>query len=1476
MSENHSLPGNGDRSQQHAHIDIGIASRAITPEITIVAIGASAGGLDACRTLMSALPVIENVCFIFVQRLDPSHESMLVDLLSCHTSMTVIEAGNGMPLERRHLYIIPSGAYISISHNVLRISHPQVRPGARLPFDFLLNSLAETCGARTIGLVLSGTGSDGCSGLQAVKGQGGFVIAQDPAEAEYSGMPQNAIATGMVDQILPIAQIPDAIAKLTESISLQAERSEDASKRSSPSVKDIIELLRLKTAHDFTLYKPGTLRRRIERRMIMASIAAGEVAQYLDILRSDPAELDLLAKDLLINVTSFFRDTKVFGVLAQQVISELMRSLPAHQPMRVWIAGCSTGEEAYSIAMLFFEEMTATNRTIKLQIFASDVDAEVIAKARDGVYAETIKTDVSPERLSRFFSKEGDCYRVLPDVRATVVFAVQDVLADPPFSKLDLISCRNFLIYLRPEAQGTAISLFHFALRENGVLLLGSAETIGNAEGRFVAISKPERIYRRIGGRRVDVSHFSVGGADHASGSSRQGHIIPPRQTALAELCRRLVLENFAPASVLINMKNECVYALGPTDRYLRVVPGHPTHDVLAMVRQGMRIKLRSALQQASQTNTRYVITGGWTQHDHEKTPFNIDIQPISNNGETLFLISFVETPVPDRHGHSLHSFPIAAHVTEFEDETEATRTELLGAIHNLEISAEEQKAINEEALSINEEFQSTNEELLTSKEELQSLNEELTALNAQLQETLERQRTTSNDLENVLYSSNVATIFLDTSFNIRFFTPATRLLFNVIPGDVGRPLADLNLLTSDTDLLTDAKTVLQTVSPLQKEVKSQDGIWYVRRIFPYRTQENKIEGVVITFADITERKQTADELEAAKQQAQTANQAKSRFLAAASHDLRQPLQTLTLLQGLLAKVVEGDKAKELVGRIDETLISMASMLNTLLDINQIETGSITTEITDFPINTLLQKLKSEFTDIAKSQGLLLHVVPSQHFVCSDVRLLEQILRNLLANAVKYTKRGKVLVGCRKHGQLVKIQVIDTGIGISEESLPKIFNEYHQVDNAARERSHGLGLGLSIVERLGNLLGHRISVSSCLGRGSVFTVEASVPPYPEKVCVQTGFADMSDEAAPVHDAGTILVVDDDPEIRELLGDFLEVDGHRAVTAADGPEAVAAVGREAIRPDILVTDYNLPGGLNGVELALKLRDELRSDLQVIILTGDISTHAAETIAAHRFIQLSKPMHLGELTTIIQDLLSSGQTPTPLTVESSAGSSPSVVYVVDDETHVCDAIRSVLEEEHQAIEVFPACEAFLEAYHPGADACLLLDADLPGMNGLELLRRLAVIHPQLPVIMITGKSGVPIAIEAMKAGAADFIEKPISRGALLASVNKALARARRASRLIARKDNANQQLAALTARQRQIMVLMLEGHPNKNIASDLGISQRTVENHRATIMNKTGTKSMPALARLALAAGMDATDEESELDDGVDKEPQENVA
>lgn len=1400
-----------------------------TAACPIVAIGASAGGLDACRRLLDSIAVNTGCAFIIVQHLDPSHDSLLVELLSSHTAMPINEASHGAEIEPNHVYVIAPGTALTVAGGRLCVGQPEAAHGARMPFDGLLRSLAAGDATHATAIILSGTGNDGREGIAALHGKGGRIVAQDTGEAAFPGMPQAAIDTGLVDRVCLIADMAAALAASRTILSPPVE-----DETSKPWLASVIDLLRTTTAHDFRLYKTGTLERRIERRMGMAGIKVAQRDRYLDLLRRDESERAALAKDLLINVTSFFRDPAVFEELAKSIIPDLVRQQPVDRPLRLWVAGCSTGEETYSLAMLFHEAIALDKRGVRVQVFASDVDPDAVATARAGIYPATIEHDVSPTRLARFFVHEDATYRVLPELRQAVVFTVQDVIADPPFSRLDMVSCRNLLIYLGLDAQAKVTALLHFSLREGGLLLLGCAETPGDVDGRFELMSKTACVYRHIGRHRP--GGFGVQTAHDATRvPPRSGTAPMIRPAAYAELCRKLVLENYAPAAVLIDARQTVLYSLGPVDRYLTVPVGHPTTDLGAMITPTLRTKLRAVIGKVPTDRKPIEVAGPRGKPGHPG--YTIVVRPVTAAGEALSLICFVDNLPGRERATPPPPFSETTRVAELEQDLAATRIELRSAIEDLERAAEEQKSVNEESLSVNEEYQSTNEELLTSKEELQSLNEELTALNGQLQETLESQRTTSNDLQNVLYSTDVATLFLDRELKIRFFTPATKALFHVIAGDIGRPLADLHSFAADAALAEDAEKVIAGHAAIEREVVTTAGQW-CRNILPYRAHDGTVEGVVITFADITERKRVTAELDAARHAADEANFAKSRFLAAASHDLRQPLQTLALIQGLLANRVDDDRGRRLVARLDETLGAMTGMLNTLLDINQIEAGTLRTQTESFALGPLLERLQGEFAYHAEAKRLELRVVRSNQTVISDPRLLEQMLRNLMSNALKYTLTGKVLLGCRRHGDLLRIEVLDTGIGIPEGELDRIFGEYHQIDNPAREHSRGLGLGLAIVRRLGDLLGHPIHVRSRTGRGSIFWLE--VPIAAAAILLLENEA----PAVPVRRA-LILLVEDDPEIRDLLDMALRDAGHDTLVASDGAAALAL--QMGVRPDLILTDYNLPGSIDGLKLALRLRSQGNPATPVIVLTGDISTETLREVASHDCRQLNKPVKTGELLEVIDALLSADAEPADARTHR-----PGTVFIVDDDRGVRDSIRDLLEAGDQKVETFASGEGFLSRYANGTGGCLLLDAYMPGLSGLDLLRRLRADGHTLATIMMTGSSDVGMAVAAMKAGAIDFLEKPIGAAELIIAVNRALHTDYDGAALAQWRATAAELVADLTPRQHQIMDLVLAGHPSKNIAADLAISQRTVENHRAAIMAKTNTKSLPALARLALAA------------------------
>jgi len=830
--------------------------------VPVVGIGASAGGLQAFSDFFDAARSDSGAGYVLVHHVDPDHKSLMADLLAKHTSMPVVFAEDQLRVQANHVYVIPPKKYLEIKDGVLHLSEPTDRRGARLPIDLFFRSMAKDLGPNAIAVILSGTGSDGSASVREVKEQGGIVLVQDPIEAEHDGMPRSAVTIGAVDHIVPVAKMPEIITNFIRHPFIKNGRApKKLGENAKESLDSIIAVLKTHTPIDFDLYKDGTLLRRIERRMALRHMESS--GDYLALLKDSAEEAQNLCADLLISVTSFFRDKDAFEYLDKTILEGLVKSHDAKQPVRIWVPGCATGEEAYSIAMLVIEKISTLRKNVKLQIFASDVDTRALKIAREGVYPDSIAENVSPARLRRFFTKEDHSYRVIPELRDAVVFANQNFLADAPFSKLDLISCRNVMIYLTPDAQDRVIQMFNFALNDGGILFLGMSETVGNHDALFEPLSKKFRVYKRVGhlrGRAFDFPIIQRPFANAGLATTRMQTQVSGNK--LAELSQSLLVEHYAPAAVLINANSEALYFEGPTDKYLRVPSGETSRDILAMARQGLRTRLTSAIRKAridaSDAKESATITRG-----NERVGVSIQVHPVMFDDAKLFLVTFVDLPVT----HAV----LAAEASNghLEQELEMTRADLRNTIRDYEQSTEELKAVNEEAMSMNEEFQSTNEELETSKEELQSLNEELTTLNTQLQQKIDDERRVSDDLNNLLASSGIGTLFLDTEFKIMRFTPATRELFNLIGKDVGRPFSDITGKIIDPDLLTDAETVLATLALAEREVESTGGRWFVRRVLPYRTQDGKVVGVVITFADVSNLKELQRQTAAAQKYAE-------------------------------------------------------------------------------------------------------------------------------------------------------------------------------------------------------------------------------------------------------------------------------------------------------------------------------------------------------------------------------------------------------------------------------------------------------------------------------------------------------------------------------------------------------------------------------------------------------------------------------
>ena len=834
----------------------------------IVGIGASAGGLEALGQFFHHTPTDSGMAFVLVQHLDPSHASLLSEILQRTTTMPVTEALDQMTVEPNCVYIIPPNRDMAIFHGNLQLSVPNTPRGQRMPIDAFLRSLAEDRQERAIGIILSGSGTDGTQGLRAIIDAGGVTLVQEPSTAKYDGMPSSAIQAGFATHILPVDKMSEALAK--------GYRSEiPTSPKVLSGISRILMQLRTVTGHDFSLYKKSTISRRIERRMLQNSIEdTGIYARYL---KENPSEVLILFKELLINVTRFFRDEKAFAALQKDILPSLCKDKLDDYPFRVWVAGCASGEEAYSIAILLRELMDETHQEFKVQIYATDLDDDAIAVARVGIYPLNIAQDVTPERLRHFFIKEEAGYRIKKEIREMVVFAIQNVAKDPPFTKLDLLSCRNLMIYLEAELQNRLIPVFHYALKPGGVLFLSPSESIGNHTELFSTLDRKWKFYRVTHAptsSRAIMSSPLTWATESAAKPPEVEAMDKPKETNFAELTRRVLVQYFAPASVVTDPKGNILYVHGETGKYLRPAPGQASLNVIDMAREGLELELRTAIRAADNEGTPTLNREIQFKGESGLASISLSVRPLPSQeaSQKLLLVSFKDVASPiAKPGRKRSAKPVVlGRVEELERDLAYLKESHQASIEEQQASNEELKSTNEEMQSTNEEMQSTNEELETSKEELQSVNEELITVNSELQAKIEQLAGMQNDMKNLLDNINIGTVFLDEHMMIRRFTREATHIYRLVPSDVGRLLSDIKSNLKGEDLLAKAQSVLETLVPIEQEVLTHDSTWYLLRIQPYRTLDNVVEGVVLTFTDISKRIAAETEVQLARELAES------------------------------------------------------------------------------------------------------------------------------------------------------------------------------------------------------------------------------------------------------------------------------------------------------------------------------------------------------------------------------------------------------------------------------------------------------------------------------------------------------------------------------------------------------------------------------------------------------------------------------
>ena len=847
-------------------------------DVPIIGLGASAGGLDALKAFFSKVPRQSGLAYIVLMHLSPDQPSMLPELLQKVSVIPAAMAEDGETLKADHIYVVPPRKEVSIYESTIQLMEVKDTV-ASMPIDYFFRTLAADKKSRTAAVILSGTGSDGSVGLKDIKSNDGLVLVQSSETAKYDGMPWSAQKTGLADMVLDPGDMPE---KLCSYFDRQGQVDKEAARKADnrEPLHKIFAMLRVQVGHDFSNYKTKTIQRRINRRMILNQI--GTYEEYLRFLRENSNEIESLFRELLIGVTNFFRDPESFAVLKKDILPDKIASLQDDSTFRVWIPGCSSGEEAYSLAIVLCEVLDKLSKRITLQLFGTDIDRQAIDKAREGYYPSSIKADVSQERLERFFYKEGEGYRIRKHIRESMIFSVQDVLKDPPFSRLNLLCCRNLLIYLKPEAQKKLLPLFHYTLLPQGLLVLGSSETVGGFTNLFHCLNSSWKIYQRreIPDSMRERIEFPTGKPGERPQEAEPGPSPSAPKANLEKLTRDVLLQRFSPSGVLVDTNGVVQHVLGRTGKYLEPASGPPSQNILDMAREGLRVELSMALRKAASTQEEVIRRQVRVKSNGATQPIDLHVLPLTSPkelaGRLLVVFEDVETePKASEYSRGDHEQDdvqqYEARIEELEDELQITRENHQTTVEELESSNEELKSTNEELQSSNEELQSTNEEMESSKEELQSLNEELETVNSELQSKVEELSEAHDDITNLLNATEIATIFVDNDLRIKRFSKEAAKIINLIDSDIGRPLKDQSTRLRKVNIIKLTHQVLENLTPVEKEVQSQDEIWYRMRIRPYRTSDNSIRGAVLTFMDVDEQKKSMEQLKTINEQQEQA-----------------------------------------------------------------------------------------------------------------------------------------------------------------------------------------------------------------------------------------------------------------------------------------------------------------------------------------------------------------------------------------------------------------------------------------------------------------------------------------------------------------------------------------------------------------------------------------------------------------------------
>lgn len=1227
----------------------------------IVGIGASAGGLEAIQKLLTALPSNTGLPFIIVQHLSPDYKSLLSEILSKYTDMSVIQAEEGMEVKPNTVYVIQPGKNMRIQGGKLLMTD-QVPKELNLPIDLFLRSLAEEAKAQAIAIILSGTGSDGTNGIKAIKENDGLVIVQDVSTSKF-GMPKSAIRTGLVDAQLTPEEIALELQHIVGTeISVVPGKPEQ--EVDNELMKKVYLILKKISNVNFTHYKQTTILRRMERRMMLTHKET--LSDYVDYLYEAPEEVRLLSKEVLIGVTSFFRDSEFFQILKEKALPEIVNRIAPDDAIRVWVAGCSTGEEAYSIAILFTEVMEAMKTRREIKIFATDLDAEAISTAGKGVYGDNIIDLVSAARLSRYFTRKNNTYVVNREIRKMIVFSPHNVFQDPPFGRLDLISCRNMLIYFQPVLQNDLFAIFHSALKDNGYLFLGKSEAIGAYTEAFPVVDAAAKIF----GHRIDAKIPGAKKVPYLQTAYLDDEYILDNDSTISHIGTRAesnfsedpsidskLLEKFLPGCLVINDKNELVHTYGANINFVHLPIGKYSNNLFDLITEGLKIPVSTLLKEAREKRHEVQYKDIHFRGEQENSIIDLTVMPVnktSNDGSSLYAIIFSEIgqreDVSDSVTYEIDRVA-SQRITDLEQE--------LADVHGkLDRSIAEQECVNEELQAANEELLTANEELQSSNEELQSVNEELYTVNTEYQQKMTELSDLNDDIANFLSSTLTGIIFVDNKLNIRRYTDYVTTEFSVMDHDIGRSLAFISYHFPAVDITEICTNVLKTLVPDEREISTNSSKVFFMRVAPYRSTENKILGCVITLMDITSQKQNQAILQNTEKRlsmAQQASDAKSDYLSHIAHEIRTPLGAIISLSKNAIKQVDNKEALTAsLDKISDTADYMTSIVTDISEASISERMANDQVSEPFALRALIDNVGSIIEPRASEANLSFEISMDEDFdqtYIGNKTKVQQILINFLNNSIKYTNSGGA-ISLRafeepRSGEKARVcfVIADTGIGIKKEYLPKLFKPFTRENNSDEHAPVSLGLGLSIAYNLITSMQGSVSVESEEGKGSTFTIHLQLDRFNEGKRVFREETSILEPTKYDLSGLKVLVAEDNALNRTIIGAMLINEGMEFVEAVNGEEVVEKYKEAAeFTYDCILMDMRMPK-LDGIRATVAIRSSEKADAKTIPIIGVSANGFADDIRQARKAGIdeyvTKPIDRDALLSAMRSLVRRGK-------------------------------------------------------------------------------------------------------------------------------------------------------------------------------------------------------------------------------------------